>query len=168
MACWFWLNTSGTMKSFLSSLEQNGRRTTSFWCRRGLPVSQGWQWCWQTGVLHRHSHREPWPGVFRAARWLKIDSFFFSVFDVFDEDGSMDHNGNEEPLFLMRVQMVMVPIGLYHKGVDDFVRSMDQTSRGLVQNWQGFPYSTWALRRVDVCEGKIHRVPQRIAKLVYS
>jgi hypothetical protein len=48
------------------------------------------------------------------------------------------------------------------------VRSMDQTSRGLVQNWQGFPYSTWALRRVDVCEGKIHRVPQRIAKLVYS
>ena len=58
----------------------------------------------------------------------------------------MDHNGNEGPLFL-RVQMVMVPIGLYHKGVDDFVRSMDQTSLGLVQNWQGFPYSTLATCR---------------------
>ena len=85
------------MKSFLSS--HRNPRTTSF-CSKGLPVwrNQGWQWCWQAGVLHRHSHREPWL-CRRLARWFYRGDFWWGW-----------------------LQMVIVAIGGYHygtRGIDD-------------------------------------------------
>lgn len=86
------------------------------------------------------------------------------------EDGSMDHNGNEEPLFLMRVLKWFHGSNRanHHKGVDDSVRSMDSKKP---EDWcrTGRASLTAPWRRVDFfVKGKSTGCPQRIAKLVYS